>query len=113
MKIAVLISGEYRKFDICRPSMHFLNDPDIDVYISTWDKTHYLRSVINLSKYEEVTVDKIQETLQRPATIEIESTEIQKKLPEKYSSSMIHRWKRGFEMILNSGIDYEDRKSVV
>lgn len=54
MKIVVLISGEYRKFDMCRPTMKFLDDPRVDVYISVWDTTRYVLPLINLDATESV-----------------------------------------------------------
>lgn len=37
MKVAVLIVGEYREFDIAVKSWNFLNNPNLDYYISSWD----------------------------------------------------------------------------
>lgn len=39
MKIAILIYGQYRQFDIAYRSWKFLNELDHDVYISTWDRS--------------------------------------------------------------------------
>ena len=107
MKIAVLLSGEYRVFDICRPTMTFLDDPEVDVYISTWDTTHHNRPGINLSKYETVSEKQISDILGRPSKIQVESVSIQKTLPKQYNCMMIHRWKRGFQMIKDSNIEYD------
>jgi hypothetical protein len=107
MKIAILLSGEYRSFNICRPTMTFLDDLDVDVYVSTWDITHHVRPGINLSEYEKITENQITQLLGRPATIKIESATIQHTLPKHYNCSMIHRWKYGFDLIQNSGIKYD------
>ena len=107
MKVAILLSGEYRMFDICRPTMTFLNDLEVDVYVSTWDTTHHFRPGINLSCYEKVTETQISHVLERPATIQVESVEVQKTLPDHYNCNMIHRWKQGFQLIQNSGIEYD------
>lgn len=107
MKVAVLLSGEYRMFDICRPTMTFLDDSEVDVYVSTWDTTHHVRPGINLSCYETVTEEQIANVLGRQATIQVESVEVQKTLPDHYNCNMIHRWKQGFQLIQNSGIAYD------
>lgn len=105
MKIAILISGEYRTFGLCRKTMKFLDDPRVDIYFSTWDKTIYNIPKINLYKVEDVTEDIIRKDLGKPAIIEIESHVPFVEL--KYNSRMIHRWKRGFNLIKNSGIKYD------
>jgi len=96
MKIAILISGEYRTFDICRKSMTFLDNPDYDIYVSTWDKTTYSNSRIGLYEEQYVTKSQIENTLGRPATIEIE--EYRGNLG-KYNNNMVHRWVRGINLI--------------
>jgi hypothetical protein len=106
-KIAVLISGEYRAFDICRPTMTFLDQENVDVYISTWDSTHHVSPKIGLDIIENVSSDEISRILNRPAEILVESTEIQKQLRPHYNCNMIHRWKQGIQMIVDSGIEYD------
>ena len=39
MRLAVLIYGQYRQFDIAYTSWGFLNELDCDVYVSSWDKS--------------------------------------------------------------------------
>lgn len=107
MKIAVLISGEYRAFDICRPTMTFLNDPEIDVYISTWDKTNYKIPKLNYSHSEDITYNRIRNDLGRDAIIRIESATLVTDISDKCGATMMHRWKQGFELIQNSNIDYD------
>lgn len=105
MKLAVLISGEYRKFDVCRKTMNFLNNADIDVYVSTWDKTIYSNKLINLYTEELVTEERILKDLKRDATIKIDNHSSLDNM--KYNSKMINRWLTGFELIKNSGIHYD------
>lgn len=104
-KIAVIISGEYRKFDITRAKMKFLDDPTIDVYVSTWDKTIYSSKKINLRHEEYVTQEKILNDLGRPATIIISKSE--SFVEPKYNSRMINRWLAGFNAVKNSKVDYD------
>lgn len=106
MKIAILISGEYRTFKQCRKSMSFLDSPDVDVYFSTWDKTSYESPKINLMTEELVNNDIIISDLGfNPKGIIVESTN--EFVEKKYNSKMIHRWIKGFNMIKTSGIPYD------
>lgn len=105
MKIAVLISGEYRKFDITRKTMSFLDDPDVDVYVSTWDKTTYSSPKINLHIEEIVTKDRILSDLGRIATIKLDNHDLI--VEKKYNSKMINRWLAGWKLIQDSGIKYD------
>jgi hypothetical protein len=104
-RIAILLSGEYRKFDVTRKTMPFLDSPGIDIYFSTWDKTEYLSPKINFSRTEHVSAEKIITDLGRAATIRIDFHESFKEV--KYNSKMINRWKAGFELIISSGIEYD------
>jgi hypothetical protein len=105
MKIAVLISGEYRKLDVCSDTMTFLRNHDVDVYVSTWDKTIYSNKKINLYVEEEVTEGRIRQDLNRQAAIRIDPHN--SFVEEKYNSKMINRWLAGFELIKNSNIKYD------
>src|SRR4051812_24506607 len=99
-RTAVLISGEWRKFDITRKTMSFLDNSDVDVYISTWDRTIFSSKKINLHHEVEVSEEAIRKDLGRPATIRIDDhksfDEIEK---QKYNCKMINRWLAGFELI--------------
>ena len=105
MKTAILISGELRTFSICRPTMTFLDDPNADIYVSTWDRSIVKNKRINLNKVDLITEESISAVLNRPATIMVEPLScIEEK---KYNSKMIHRWLAGIQMILDSGQDYD------
>lgn len=106
MKIAVLISGEYRTFDACAPTMKFLHDPRVDIYFSTWDATRVELPLINFKFEESVTVERITKAIQKPATIVVDPL-IQALARMRYNSKMIFRWKRGFNLIKESKIDYD------
>jgi hypothetical protein len=106
MRIAVLISGEYRTFKHCRKSMTFLNESDVDVYFSTWDETVYTSKKIQLDHRETVTTDQIVADLgSEPKGIVIEESNSFKET--KYNSKMIHKWVTGFKMIKESGVQYD------
>jgi hypothetical protein len=105
MKIAILISGEYRTFPICRKTMPFLNDERVDVYVSTWDKSIVKNERLNLDINDTITEDGVRNDLKIPATILIEPEECF--VSRRYNDKMIHRWLSGFAMIKNSGIEYD------
>ena len=46
-KMAVLINGEFREFDIAIKSWKFINEIDCDIYVSTWDKTIQINILAN------------------------------------------------------------------
>jgi len=105
MKIAVLISGEYRTFSVCRKTMTFLDDPRVDIYFSTWNTSVYCVPIINFYKKEYITETQILSDLGKQAVIEIEDeNSIGVK---KYNTKLIHRWIKGFELIKNSGVEYD------
>lgn len=105
MKIAILISGEYRTFPICRKTMTFLDDPRTDIYVSTWNQSNYINRLINLNITESVSHDNIKSDLGKSATIEIEDPAVI--TVTKYNTQMIHRWKRGIKLIKDSEIEYD------
>lgn len=106
MKIAVLISGEYRKFDVTRKTMPFLDRPEIDVYVSTWDKTIYANPKLNLRAEVDVTEEMIKRELGRTVTsIKIDKHDLIKET--RYNTKMIDRWLAGFKLIEDSGIKYD------
>lgn len=105
-KIAILISGEYRKFDITRKTMNFLDDIDVDVYISTWDKTIYSSPKIGLYVEEDITFDRIIKDINRPAIIRIDDHNLFNNY--RYNSKMIYKWKTGLQLIKSSKIAYDN-----
>jgi hypothetical protein len=105
MNIAVLISGEYRTFKHTRPSMTFLDDPRVDVYVSTWDTTRYVIPKLEIDITVPVTEAEIRLALNTRAVIDIRPSE-----PfefTKFNCRMIDRWLRGKYMIESSGVQYD------
>jgi len=115
MKIAVLIVGELRTFPYCRKTMSFLNQPpstgiDIDVYFHTWEVTKLHNPPIGrhlnprpVRVARKVTEEEIKELLNRPATIKVHPM-----LEDKDGFTVMRKgWMMGFEMIEQSGIDYD------
>lgn len=105
MKIAVLVSGEYRFFNQCRKTMRFLDDPRVDIYVSTWDKTIIQQPLIDLKIVDDITKQVIYDDVGRSCSIVIDRRD--HFVEKKYNSKMVFRWKRGLELIKNSGIEYD------
>lgn len=105
MRIAILISGEYRTFKHCRRTMNFLDDPRADIYVSTWDSSSYVSPKINLNVNEVVIKQHIQADLGKKATILIEPQSLVEEV--KYSTKMMHRWKAGIKLIQDSNKRYD------
>lgn len=103
-RIAVLLSGEYRKLDVARKTMGFLDADNVDVYVSTWDRTIYKSEKIGLCVEEEVNQETIAEVLGVKSTIQIDKHTLVDEI--KYNSRMINRWIAGFNLIKSSGIEY-------
>jgi len=109
MKIAVLISGEYRTFDLAKKSMGFLYDDCIDVYFSTWDRTYHQSHRLKIIHDEEVTLDRVKNSLDDKQLTGYcyESSTMFNKSLARYNSKMIHRWRRGLDLIKYSGFEYD------
>lgn len=108
-RIAVLISGEYRTFDLCRKTMNFLNADDVDVYVSTWDTSAIKNKRLHLNIVEAVTEERIKNALGnvQAKAILVEPLASFNDEGKKYNSKMIHRWVTGLELIKQSGIEYD------
>lgn len=105
MKIAVLISGEYRTFKHCRRTMNFLDDERVDIYVSTWDSSSYVNLKINLNETELVTKEQVELDLGKQATILIDPQDSVKQI--KYSTKMMDRWQAGMKLIKDSNKEYD------
>lgn len=105
MKIAVVISGEYRTFDYCRKTMSFLDLDMVDIYFSTWDTSVYRIPTTKIREVHPVTEERIRAALGKSATIEIQASDLITE--RRYNSKMIWRWVRGIKMVKDSGISYD------
>lgn len=103
MKLALLIAGEYREFEIAIKSWKFLKD-NSDCYFSTWDTTSENIPALDIDFTEEVTEDRIRKYLPN-ANIKIENPD-----PLKFIHNwqkMIYKWKDVITMMLDSGKEYD------
>lgn len=101
MRIALLISGEFREFAIAHKFWPFLQWEGLDIYFSVWSTSH----IYYPDKHFEVEpVNYRMMNLLKPKALIVEH---QPKGELHNNLKMIHRLKQGFDAILNSGIDYD------
>jgi hypothetical protein len=106
MKIAILVSGEYRTFDICCNYLHLLTNPLFDIYFSTWDRSRQSCPRVGYYTDQQITPQHILNTLNRDATILILPHDLIKN-PKKYNVKMLYLWLAGFNFIRSSGKKYD------
>lgn len=104
MKIAVVISGEFRTFATCRKNFPGLDDKSVDVYFSTWSTTSTKNTRLNLDVSQEVSTQLIHDLIDERVVCSIDSQEFFQE--QKYNSKMIDRWIAGIDMILHSRQEY-------
>lgn len=112
MKLAILITGEYRTFEFCRKTMKFLDQStlDKDVYFSTWNKTIIDnpftkdKQISDTPITRKVTTNEIQSALGMPAKIQVHDYDI---VCPKRSLAMRTGWRLGFKMIEESNTSYD------
>lgn len=105
MKVAVLVFGVYREFDIAVKSWEFLNELDCDVYFSTWDKSFQENKNMNITIDEVITEDKIRNHIPN-ATIDILN---EQDFPHLNTSTkkMINHMKNSLRLMKESGKYYD------
>lgn len=106
MKTAVIVSGEYRTFSICRPTMTFLDHNLTDIYFSTWPLTIYNIKRLNFKKIEKVTNEIIIKDLKKQSVISLGNFNTCVKDIDP-NIKMIDRWINGLRLIKESGIKYD------
>jgi hypothetical protein len=85
--------------------MKFLDNPLVDIYISTWDQSEIKNELMNINSFSAVSTEEILADVGKHAIIEVEP--VAGFVEQKYNSKMIHRWKSGFNLIKTSGINYD------
>jgi hypothetical protein len=103
MKIAVIVYGMYREFDIAVKSWDFLNRFDCDVYFSTWSKSLQKNKKLGIIINEDVNEERILRHIPN-AKISIIDDNFDDLLR---SEKMIFHWKRALDMLLKSSIKYD------
>lgn len=105
MKIALLVTGELRDFASCAHTLPLINDPNVDLYISTWDESRSQNSVLNIDTTFAVTEQMIRDIVKRDAVIAIEPLSCMTE--PRYNSKMLHRWIVGYDLVKDSGKTYD------
>jgi hypothetical protein len=103
MKIAVLVSGEYREFDLAHKNWKFLNYPNVDCYFSTWDITKEKNLKLNIDIEEEVTLSRIEKFI-KLKDYNIENQDV---LNLDYIKKMFYHWDRVIDLMEKSQIAYD------
>lgn len=101
-KVAVLVFGEFREFEIAHKTWEFLNNINYDMFISTWNKSYETNEKLNIFLCEDVTENQIRKYFP-DSIINIE--------PDQNigmnSSKMIYHWRKLFNMMQISGNKYD------
>jgi hypothetical protein len=96
MKLAVLVYGMYREFDIVVKSWDFLNNIDSDVYFSTWDTSKQKNIRLGITIDEEVTEERIKKHIPNATT----SVQSENKFTElSNSQKLMYHWKNCLKMV--------------
>lgn len=104
MKLAVLVYGMYREFDIAVKSWDFINNIDSDVYFSTWNKSSQKNLRLNISVNEDVNEERIKTHIPNAITsIQSEDGFMELTNPQK----LIYHWKNCLKMVKESGNKYD------
>jgi hypothetical protein len=104
MKLAILVYGMYREFDIAVKSWDFINHIDSDVYFSTWNKSSQKNLKLGIVVDEEVTEERIKTHLPTATTsVQCEDGFMNLTNPQK----LIYHWKNCLKMVKESGNKYD------
>lgn len=106
MRIAVLFYGQFRSGWECLASQPFLQDPNIDLFFSLWDDSFREFPLLNMRvDYDIPSHQDLEELTKRTVTSVIESMDDFAK-SQGAVGRMLHRFKRGIELIDPSKYDY-------
>lgn len=103
MKIAVLVYGMYREFDIAFKSWDFIDKFNCDVYISTWSKSKQINNRLGIFIDETVDEQRILNKIPN-AIISIKDDTFQNLTNHE---KIIFHWKTALQLIVNSNIYYD------
>jgi hypothetical protein len=104
MKLAVLVYGMYREFDIAVKSWDFLNNIDSDVYFSTWNKSAQKNIRLSINVDEDVTEERIKKHIPNAITsVQSEDNFRELSNPQK----LIYHWKNCLKMVKDSDKEYD------
>jgi len=101
MRVALLVSGEFREFAIAHKFWPFLHWNDIDIYFSLWS-TSSIVYTLDRTDVEPIDIQLINSFKPKACCIEDPRPDI-----DHNALKMIHRLKEGFRLILSTGINYD------
>ena len=109
MKIAVLVYGQYREFDISVTTWDFINHLDCDFYFSTWNKSTQTSEKLNISSSFDVNEDMIRKFIPNSQISILDESIILEtgSSLEENTRKMIYHWKNGLKMIRESNVNYD------
>jgi hypothetical protein len=99
MRLAILVCGEYREFELAHRSWDFLTKTDNDVFFSTWDKSIQENKGLDIRVEENISEEKIKQFLPN-AFISIVDSGVNKSLPNN-THRMHYHWKNALSMLNN------------
>jgi tRNA A-37 threonylcarbamoyl transferase component Bud32 len=103
MSIAVIVSGEYREFDLAHDSWPFIKWPTVDFYFSTWNTTTEVNDRLGIHIKEEVTINRIANHGLNIIAYAIDNLDENLTNQQK----MIERWHKGVELLSSSNLTYD------
>jgi hypothetical protein len=108
MKIAIMVYGQYRDFEIAVKSWNFL-DSGYDFYFSTWNNSKQYNKKLNIDREFEVNEDMIRKHVPN-STISIldELKYVENTIDgENRPNKMIYHWRNCLKLIEDSGKKYD------
>lgn len=112
MKIAIIVYGMYREFDIAVKSWNFIEDSDFDFYFSTWSKSIQKCEHLGYDLNEDITPEMILKHIPNAVinivnedNVEFDFNGLAQELIN--STKMIYHWKNGLKLIKESGKEYD------
>ena len=104
-RIAVIVYGQYREFEIAQTSWEFLKNLNCDFYFSTWSKSYSGGNEKNV-RVIDIKEENIKKYFPNTKINILEEKNISYD-HHLNSKKMIFHWKNGLKMITDSGIKYE------
>jgi len=112
MKIAIIVYGMYREFDIAVKSWKFINDPAFDFYFSTWNKSIQKCQPLGYDLNEDIVPEMISKHIPNAVIDIVDENNVEFDFSGLgngliNSTKMIYHWKNGLKLIKESGKEYD------
>ena len=105
VKLAILICGEYRSFDLGYKTFNIFDKLNPDYYFSTWDKSHEKNQDLGIDIQQDINEENITKFL---PNVKISILNNQTYTEKGYTNTekMYFHWKNALQMVLDSGEEY-------